>query len=328
MATHIDIHTPIGWIDGEPVWAARGARNNGMEFIVDDGDDEPDEFDQDDADEGDDDDDLVDQGDGDDEPGDGDQRRRPRARKDDDGEDGGDGDGDPWEPPTREQWAKVEEALRRNNGENRKLRLTKKAMAKLGVTDEAEFADWLLDRGIDPESGNRLVDDDEGVGQGDDGQGKPEDAPAERRTREQIVLERRRAEERGAARTEARYRPAIVQFAAAAALAEAEYAGKDAALALRLFDMDKVDVEFDENGDPVVYGLDEQIKQIKEEFPQLFRRKRVERDGDDTQPRRNGRTSVGRTGARAIDGGDRGRTGGKPQGWLQQVDRQLMTGGR
>jgi hypothetical protein len=332
---------PIGWIAGKPVWPARGARKNGMEFVVDglDGDD-PDEFDADDEQDDDGDDEQnqdrrggqarkrtarrdADADDDDDEPDDGDET--------DEADDGTDEGGEaPWEPPTREQWRKVEDALRRNNGENRKMRLTKKAMTRLGITDEQEFSDWLLDRGIDPETGNRLVDLGEDAGSGSseqDADSGEQGGTGERRSREQVVLERRRAEERGAARTAERYRPALVQFAAAAALSEAKYTGTDMALALRLFDTSDIDVEFDENGDPVVYGLDDQVDKIKQEFPQLFERKSAGGDTESTQRRRNGRTSNGRTGARSIDGGDRGRTAPAPKGWLAQLDKRI-TGGR
>lgn len=332
--------TPIGWVGGEPVWPARGARKNGMEFVVDslDGDD-PDEFDADgERDDDEPDDDRSDRRGG--------QARRRQAAQDPDDDDDEADDGDDadetddgtdegdetaaWEPPTKEQWHKVEEALRRNNGENRKMRLTKKVMARLGIKDEQEFTDFLLDRGIDPETGNRLVDlgEDAGSEQGDDAEGDDKARGGERRSKEQVVLERRRAEERGAARVEERYRPALVQFAAAAALAEADYSGKDMAMALRLFDMGDIDVEFDDNGDPVVYGLDDQVEKIKKEFPQLFRRKAAAAAVavDEPARRRNGRTSNGRTGARSIDGGDRGRTAPAPKGWLAQIDRQITHG--
>lgn len=85
-------------------------------------------------------------------------------------------------------------------------------------------------------------------------------------------------------KADAKYKPVLVRQAARAAFAEAGLLapkGKtDAALSrvMRLLDHDDLDV--DENGD--ISGLDDQISEIKAEFPELFVRKGGQRvDGAD-----------------------------------------------
>lgn len=302
--------TPIGYIDGAPVWPALGGRaGGGLSFLVDDKDgDEPDEFDE--SDESDDEDDL-DPDEGDEEPDDEEERPRSRQRREQEQQPDDEADSD-WEPPTRAQWEKVQEALSRNNNEMRKRRMAGKVFEKIGLTSDEDFSDWLLERGIDPENGERV-------------EGLPEDADHEAQGRH--ILSQRRAEERGQLKAEAKYRPALVQFAAAAALSEAGYAGKDIGPILRMLDIEGIEIEF-ERGEPVLYGLDEQVTELKTTLPQLFR-KAAPADADGEKPprrtnNRSGRSSTGRTGARAIDGGSaEKRTGAKPLTWLQQADRQL-----
>lgn len=329
--------SPIGYDrDGDPVWPALGGRsgsgNNGMEFLVDDRDgDEDDDFDDDEDDEdyddgGGDDRDGDDADDGDEDDGQ-DARRQPRQRRQEP-------EADDWQPPTREQWQRVEQALKRNNSENLKRRQIGKIMNALGVSDEQEFRDFLLDRGLDPDTGTRIDGDStaERANGSTDHDGSDDGGPV--RTREQVVLDRRRSEERGAAREAARYRPAVVQFAAAAALKEAGYTGSNISMALRLLDVEGAEVDFDTDGEITIYGLDEQVEEIKKDFPELFAPKRAPRrgreDADDAgeaEPERPVRRGiprrVGGGGARAVDGGERGRPPAKALGWLEMADRQL-----
>jgi hypothetical protein len=308
-----DLHTlsPIGYdTDGNPIWPARGGRG-GLDFTVDDRDgDEPDDFDETDEDDEGDEDDDEDSGD----EGDGDDEGTPRSRRTRKAEED---TGDDWEPPSRDAMARIEAAMARNNNENRKNRLVRKILGKLGVNDESEFSGWLLDRGIDPDTGQRITDGAQRGNDPADGEDKPD------RTAPETVVERRRAEERGAARATAQYQPALVQFAAAAAIRDAGYAGKNMSLALRLIDTDQVDVEWNENGEPIIFGLDEQVEEVKKDFPDLFRTARAKNDEEDGTSRR--RRAGGRTptGARQIDGGERPRGTTKPMGWLERADRQL-----
>lgn len=312
--------------DGAPIWASAGGRGTshgigGIDFAVDDRDgDEPDDFDgDDDGDDGDeyeiddrddrdedDEDDDRETGDEDDEDDPRDRRRRDRQQ-------------DRWEPPSREEWEKLQEAQRRNNGELQRNREARKILQRLNLRTASEFADFLLDRGFDPDTGSRLGD-------------AAEDADTEER-RQEAAVAHRRAEQRGAEREASRYRPAIVQFAAADAFRDAGFSGSSLNRVLRLLDTDSVDVEFDEHGEVVVYGLDDQVKTIKDDLPELFRPRRDpgRRRGEQTEqeperrparPREGGRR-VGMAGARAVDGGERGRPAPTKIGWLEKTDRAM-----
>lgn len=98
---------------------------------------------------------------------------------------------------------------------------------------------------------------------------------------EQVVARARLEGENGAT---ARYRAIIGKQAAKAAFLEAGLTGKPDGL-LKLIDFD--DLEINEDGD--VDGLDDQVTQIKGDYPELFRKSRVTsairgRDGSDKKP--------------------------------------------
>lgn len=312
--------------DGWTIWASAGGRGLGIDFAVDDRDgDDPDDFDE--ADDDDDEYEIEDHDNGGDEDDEDDREsdeddRDPRARRrrerdreqrnkrdDDHGEDG-------WEPPSQVEWEKLREAQRRNNGELQRNRAARKIMQSLGLRDASEFANFLIDRGIDPDSGDPL-----------DGVREDEDVDADGRRRE-TAAQHRRAEQRGAERESARWRPAVVQFAAADAFRDAGFSGGSLNRVLRLLDTDAVDVEFDDHGEVVVYGLDDQVKTIKSDLPELFRprrepgrRTREEAEEQERpRPREGGRRI---TGARAVDGGDRQRPAPKRMGWLEKTDRAM-----
>lgn len=300
--------------DGRTIWASAGGRGLGIEFAVDDKEgDEPDDFDEDDGDEDDGEYEIEDrdddEGDEDDDEGDDEADEDPRQRRRRDRQQ------DRWEPPTQSEWEKLQEAQRRNNGELQRNREARKILNRLGVKDASEFADFLIERGIDPDGGSLL-----------DGNA---DADTDAR-RQEIAVQHRRAEQRGAEREAARYRPAVVQFAAADAFRDAGFTGSSLNRVLRLLDVDQVDVEFDDHGEVVVYGLDDQVKTIKADLPELFKPRRERRNRDeetaDEEPRRHPRLREGRrvaAGARAVDGGDRGRAPRKALGWLEKTDRAM-----
>lgn len=315
----LDPFTPIGHTAFGPIFPVAGGRGGAkIDFIVDDSDEDDDPFD-----------DRDDEDDEDDEPEDReedepDARRRPqriRRRDEPDEDDESDADDEDWTPPSRAEWEKVLEAQRRNNGQLMKQRLVAKVLKRLGVDSEEGLTDRLLTWGIDPETGQRFRDqqDDGGQDEQDTDEGEGDDHRRSTRTREQILSEQRRAEQRGAARAEARYKPAVALFATSAALREAGWKGSNLALGLRMIDPDKIDIEFDEAGEPIVYGLDEQIDEIKGDFPELFRAATT-REGED-KPARRPRSRPG--GARAVDGGERPRPQPKPATWLQRADAQL-----
>jgi hypothetical protein len=356
-ATH-----PIGHTSWGPIYRTGGGRVSarGVDFAV--GDDEGPDDDDFDDDEGDDDqedraaerqrerdrrdaargwqkpkpkqrrDQLDEDDDGDepddeqDEPDDRATQRRSRGKR------GSAEDTDEWVPPSREQWESVTAAVKRNNDENFKRRYVAKAMKKLGIEDEDGFRAFMLDRGLDPDSGERIGGD----GEGDDGvggdelfdQSQDETAPATRpRSRADVIAERRRHEERGRTRAEQQYKPGMALFAAEAELRAQGFTGRDISLAIRLIDPEEIEVDFDENSWPVVHGLTEQVEKIKEGVPEWFRQPRAAHDDEDDEPRRErarptSRRRVG--GVREVDGGERRRPTEKPMTWIQKADAQMM----
>ncbi|HEX8109781.1 MAG TPA: hypothetical protein VF516_18750, partial [Kofleriaceae bacterium] len=260
----LNYHTPIGHTSFGPIFlAAGGSGGAGISFIVDDRDDDSDPFD--DGGDGDEDDD-----DGDDEIDDGDEPdprdRRREASRTSRGQRGDVEDGEAWKPPTQQQWTRVQDALKKANAEAGRRRVIGRHMDKLGIGDD--LSGWLLDRGIDPETGRPLGDDGGGDESFyDDGSGGEQG----QRSRAELVADYRRSEQRGAARTEALYKPGIALYAAEAALREAGWVGKRMDLALQLIDPGQLDIAFDEETRwPAVTGLTEQIEAIMDEFPDWF----------------------------------------------------------
>lgn len=291
----------IGELSWGPVYPVYGAAG-GVQIVVDDRDDGPDEFDDDDE-EGD------DEGEDDeDQPA---ARRRPARRKASDDQ----GDDEEYQPPDRDTFERMRKALQRNNAENKKHRLTAKTLAKLGVNEDLES--WLAERGIDPENGQPLK-----PGQQTGDQQDPPGDKSEERQPDQVNLQRqvRQAELRGATKAEARYKPLVAEFAARAALADAGWSGRNPDMVMRLIDLDLVDVELHE-GRPIVLGIEEQISEIKDEFPDWFKTRDQSR-GSAAGRRR----PESRGGANEVDGGDRGRSTVRPKSWLHAASDALMGG--
>lgn len=309
----------IGQASWGPIWLAQGGATS-IDFVVDDKDSDDDPFAK-----GDDDDDDDDDDDEEDEP-----EERPRARKtrrrgeeeDEDGDEGEEED-ETWIPPTRKDWERLREGLKRNNSENHKLRFMAKTAKRLQIDD---FDAWLADRGIDPNTGDRVEGDgsvaettSDTTAEGDKQEPRKATPPAQTQAQTQLAI--RRAADRAAAETEARYKPALVATAARAAFVDAGWASADLGLAIRLLgDMDDIQIEWDElTGDPVFTGLDEEIERVKKGFPSLFRRRRgTTADTEERQPVRRRRRD-----SRDIDAGDRGRQSQRPVGWLETLNQQL-----
>jgi hypothetical protein len=268
-------------------------------------------------------------------------RRARRDEADDDEDDEPDDDeaddeqddraADDWKPPTRAQVEKMEAALQKANREAAQRRRIGKTMDKIGIKDADEFNDWLLSRGIDPESGQRLLGDDEDP---DEEFGQPDDNGQRRgRTREEVARDLKRAEQRGRAAAEETWRPGVALFAADASLRAAGFNGNDRMLtrALRLLDPDSFDITIDEDtGWPVVGGLEDQVEALKEDYPEWFRPARPsrgQRDEDeygDSSGRRSTSARRPARGAREVDGGERRRSAApKRQTWLQQLNARM-----
>lgn len=122
---------------------------------------------------------------------------------------------------------------------------------------------------------------------------KADAAKAAKEGEDAAAKELREAKEAAAAEVEARYKPLLVNQAAGAALvaARAAVTGKDGkvdpgklAKLLRLVNLDEVDVA----DDGAITGLDDQVAQIKADYPVLFETAkplpRPKADGADKKP--------------------------------------------
>jgi hypothetical protein len=314
------IHLPIGLTAaGEPVWALRGA---GIEFAVGDDDGEDPSFG-----------DEPDDGDEDDEPDDDEgpaakrrtASRSTRGRQDDDGE-------TDWTPPDREAWERVTGALKKANSEASKRRRVGKTLERLGIDD---LETWLMDRGLDPETGMPYGDD---VVDPDDGsfdEPDPElqdDRRASRSSRErdrEIARKVRGAEQRGRTAERDRLMAPLMETTARLALREAGFSGTKTQLDRMLRTIDPRDLELDADDDGYeLLGMDEAVEQLREDFPQFFGGDEGDEDAKPRRRRTSSTTPTTRTrGAREVDGGNRGRQPAKPMRWEQQmVDRMFQRG--
>jgi hypothetical protein len=166
-----------------------------------------------------------------------------------DGDDGYDDTGaDDYVPPSKEDWDKVQLALKKARAEARAARRGK-------TTDNGQT--------------------------GGDGNDKPDP--------EKVKADAQ-------AEADGKWKPRVVRAAARSAFIEAGLSlpkkNADAAMArvLKLLDMDDLDV----TDDGEVEGLDEQVEEIKADWPDLF-------------------GAAGRSRAGRVDGADRGTSNGKPK---------------
>lgn len=320
------IHLPIGLTtSGEPVWALRGAA---IDFAVGDDDGEDPRF----GDEGD---DLDD--DDDDEP---DEDEDPRARRSATarGQRRPAGDDKPtdWTPPDREAWERVTEALKKANGEASKRRRVGKTLERLGIDD---LETWLMDRGLDPETGMPYGDDvvDPDDDQGRDGDGYEREPEEPRRTDRdgklrdrEVVRKVRSAEQRGRAAERDRLMVPLMETTARLELREAGFRGTKPQLDRMLASINPRNLELDADDDGYeLLGIDEEVERLREDFPQFFKGDDDDED-EDEKPARKRRTAAPTSrarGAREVDGGNRGRQTAKPVRWEEQmVDRMFKRG--
>lgn len=302
--------TPIAVINGTPVYPIQGGRSGGgIQIFAGDDDGTPDDDLLDDADE-----DADDADDEDDEPDEEEDERPARRRKSGDSDDA---------------MVRMEAALRKANSEAAKYRRAGKTMARLGIDD---LQTWLTERGIDPETGLPFGDD--VVDPDDTSDGAEEElftydrdsrrdtAKRDRETTRAI----RAAEKRAESRAMEKLVPILAQTAATNALREAGFSGTPAQMdrILRMIDPNDLDVVIDEDTFEID-GLDEAIAGLRDDFPKLFE--------DEERPTRR-RTVTKSTparrasGARDVDGGERGRPAKKTGGWVDQVVAQWDKRGR
>lgn len=105
-------------------------------------------------------------------------------------------------------------------------------------------------------------------------------------------------------------KPTIVRAEARAALKEAGAVG-DVGRLLRLLDMSKIDVDFDDKGDVEIDGIEDQIDELKDEYPQLF----------EQVTRRRSAGSID-----ATDKGGRGRSGSSEKGKAKSATERQVEG--
>lgn len=327
-------YTPIAVINGTPIYALRGGRSGGGIAIV-----------AGDAD-GDDDDELL--GDADDDDDDDDEsdelpevmrgkakkaapRKTTRSRADvEDDEDDADEDAD--EDDTPGAIRRMEDALKRANSTAAKYRRAGKLMTKLGIED---LPTYLTSVGIDPETGRPFgsdvidpddEDDDEGdlfdeFEPRDDRRSRDDEKKRDRDTVRAI----RTAEKRAEAKVRAELVPILAQTAATNALRAAGFKGSEARLErlLRMIDPEDLDINIDA-GTFEIEGLDEQVAELQDEFPELFpapvEARSTRTGGTRTRPARRA------SGAAEVDGGGRGRPAKKAGGWAEQVIARMDRG--
>lgn len=170
------------------------------------------------------------------EPDEGDEGAEP-----DDGEEGEEEEAPEYTPPSEDEWRRTQDAIKRNNGENKRLRLLKKAAAAKGI-------DLSTDEGV------QALQDMLAGGANASNKGTSDRGAVER------------AVEKATAKTESKYLPVVAGLAVKAALLDAGFSGNNRERIMKLIDLDDIDVV-----DGEVTGIAEQIAEIKTEFPEWFR---------------------------------------------------------
>lgn len=204
-----------------------------------------------------------------------------------------------YAPPTKAEYAKMQAALKKANGE------------------AAQRRKWLDEHGIDPRSGRRYDsdegDEDEGAKSKPKARKKAEDDEDDTPRITQTDLDKleklRKTEGKRAAAREATLTRALTKKAVAAGLADAGWNGKGANLIERMIDLSEL--EIDDEGE--VIGLESQIADVKTEMPEWFKKARPK--------------SAANGGAREVDGAEK-QTVKKvkprdPNGWLSKVSAQI-----
>lgn len=212
---------------------------------------------------------------------------------------------DGWVPPTRAEYEKTQADLAAQRRTNRELGQIRAALKRNGINlDDLKRGRRAADNGDEPDD-----TDDPPASKGDAPKG-----PSEQQIKRRIDREVTRA----AARVEETYKPVLVDMGLKAALLDAGWSGKNPERVMRMIDQDQITVE----GGQLV-GLSEQIEDIKDEFPEWFRKKpggSADDDNDDKPPRR--RTPSRRRGAREVDGGDR-PPAPEERTWKEQLASRL-----
>lgn len=222
------------------------------------------------------------------------------ADVDDVEDDGGEDAEDDYKPPTKDEFARMQAALKKANGE------------------AANRRHMLDQHGIDPRTGKRYDEEDDETEE-DDQPVKPkrksaddvDDQPKVDTAAINRLQKQNRIEQKRAAQREARLTAALQKSAASAALTEAGWNGQGGPLIERMIDLGEI--EIDDQGD--VIGLQEQIAEIKSSMPGWFKETRTTR-----------RRVKAANGAADVDGSDKTTAPPvtEPIGWLQKLENQFQ----
>lgn len=125
----------------------------------------------------------------------------------------------------------------------------------------------------------------------------------------------REAEQRGFTTAESKYKPQLISLAGRNALLSAGVPAEKVKRALRLIDMD--DVEIDEDGD--VVGIEDAIDELKDEWPELFAAKA----GSDEGGEKRARSSAPKVKSSDVNGAGRKGSGQKKLSADEEIYRRL-----
>lgn len=182
---------------------------------------------------------------------------------DDDEQDDSDDAEDEWVPPSKEEFEKLLAAKQKADSE------------------AAARKRFLREAGFDPKTGKPVSKPKVSLEDLDDDDDDDSDEIDQREARKQLKGETKarsdkafqRQLEREIAKTERRVRDEATSLMAAVpeALSEAGWNGKNLSRMLRLLDLDEIHVDSDGEID----GLNDQIAELKADFPEFFKRQRM-----------------------------------------------------
>lgn len=197
---------------------------------------------------------------------------------------------DDWTPPSRAEYEKLVEDKRKADGE------------------AAARRKYLRQHGIDPKTGLKIQPDPDPEEEPDEPAAKDEQlrgatkAEVERAVRKAAA----EAELRGLRKTKG----LVVGFNEA--LSEAGWNGSRLSSLMKLVDLDDVDI--DDDGE--ITGLTEQIGQIKQDFPELFKRER----------RQAPASAAEKPAPSKVDAADKKAPPAEPKGWAERLASQALRG--
>lgn len=237
-----------------------------------------------------------------------DKRRPSRAPVDEDDDDDDDDDDDStveddWTPPSKEEWQRILDAKKKADSES------------------AQRKRYLREAGINPKTGEVLKttpklssafqdDDDSDADDSSSNDKAPVkdafDAKALEK-RLQREMERNLLDQERDVRSEERFRAATLMSAIPEALNTEGWNGKAMPRILKLLDLDSLEV--DEDG---VSGLEEQVSDLKRDFPEFFKRTRMKEAAEKVPDRK------------AAGGGSKKSSPAKMDGsWAENIARAL-----